>query len=230
MCRGDQEGRPGNALSSVDSHTPAACQLYKSLTAQHSGISNDILLFSEVGVFASSLLSRAQSGPASCYVSWEIFGAAARSPTGEHYHADSRRAIRPCLFFRVVHGRPDGWFRCYASATWTSTAAGKDHGYACTDRASAYGAGPADGSRGRGVWLLSGIAAGFFGCFGDWYAGLRYLLHKVGCCPSRTWAAILGAGGGGICLVIFVRSWVLLHFWTQIWTTSYRHLMLRRWS
>ena len=37
---------------------------------------------------------------------------------------------------------------------------------------------------------------------------------------------------GRICLVIFVRSWVLLHYWTQeqIWRTSYRRLMLRRWS
>ena len=38
-------------------------------------------------------------------------------------------------------------------------------------------------------------------------------------------------GGGRICLVIFVRRWVLLHYWTQeqIWRTSYRRLMLRRW-
>ena len=42
---------------------------------------------------------------------------------------------------------------------------------------------------------------------------------KVGCCPTRTRAAIRGGGGRRICLVIFVRSWVLLHYWTQeqIW-------------
>ena len=64
-------------------------QYTASLSAQHSGISNEVLLFSEVGVVAGSSLSRAQSGPASCYVSWEVLGAAARSLTGEHDHADS---------------------------------------------------------------------------------------------------------------------------------------------
>ena len=37
-------------------------------------------------------------------------------------------------------------------------------------------------------------------------------------------------GGGRICLIILVRSWVLLHYWTleQIWRMSYRRLMFRQ--
>ena len=42
-----------------------------------------------------------------------------------------------------------------------------------------------------------------------------------------------GGGGGGAAdlLSLFVRSWGLLHYWTleQIWRTSYRRLILRRW-
>ena len=58
-------------------------------------------------------------------------------------------------------------------------------------------------------------------------SGLRYLLQsRLLCHPYMS-----SNSGGRICLVIFVRSWVLLHYWTQeqIWRTSYCRLMLRRW-
>ena len=107
-------------------------QLYaESLTAQHSGISNDILLFSEVGF---SLV----------------------------HHYRMHRVGRPHAMFR---GKYLAQLRALPANTIMPTAggpsgpacspvlstAGRLHGYACTDRASAYGAGPADGGRGRGV-------------------------------------------------------------------------------
>ena len=120
----------------------------ESLTAQHSGISNDVHLFSEVGL---SLVHHyrvlVQIGPSTCCVSWEVFGAAALSPTGEHGPV-SGRAIRRCLLAGAIDGRSDG---CFVSSTQTPPPASMGHESACTDRALTYRAGPADGGGSSGV-------------------------------------------------------------------------------
>ena len=145
---GDQEGQPGNAFSSVDSHTPAVCRVPDSSTFRHFERCASV---QRRGVVAGSSLPRAQNRPAACCISWKIFGAAACSPTGEHDPVDSGRAIRRCLFAGAIDGTPDGCFASHASSTCTSPTAGTDHGYACTNCASTYGTGPMDGGRSRGV-------------------------------------------------------------------------------
>ena len=97
---GDQEGQPGNAFSSVDSHTPAICRVPDSSTFQHF-----------------------ERCTAACCISWEIFGAAACSPTGEHDPVGSGRAIRRCLFADAIDGTPDECFGCHTSSAWTSPTA-----------------------------------------------------------------------------------------------------------
>ena len=124
-------------------------QLYaESLTAQHSGISNDVLLFSEVGLslvhhYRVHRIGRPHAAFRGKYL--------AQLRAGEHDPVDSGRAIRRCLFAGVIDGTPDGYFGCHASSAWTSPPAGTDHGYACPNCASTYGTGPMYGGRSRGV-------------------------------------------------------------------------------
>ena len=127
-------------------------QLYaESLSAQHSGISNDYCSV-RWGCRWSITIACTEWAGLMLYVSWEVLGAAARSLTGEHDQSDSGRAIRPCLPSGGIHDRPDGRVGCYALASGTSPATTRtDSGYACSDRALAYRAGPTDGGGSRGV-------------------------------------------------------------------------------
>ena len=126
-------------------------QVYaESLTSRHSGISNDVLLFRDIGLSLSS----AQEGCSTRRVSQELFGAAVRSPTAAYGPADRRRATRRCLLGSAMCGRTSGCFVCRASTVqmrdW-SPAASTGHGAARTDRSSTHGAGPAGCGGGRGV-------------------------------------------------------------------------------
>ena len=147
---GDQGSQPRNAFSSIDSYMPAVCRVPDSSTFRHFERCTCTSV-QRGGVVASSSLPCAQNRPAACCISWEVFGAAACSPTGEHDPVDSGRAIRRCLFAGVIDGTSDGYFGCHASSVWTSPPADSDHGYACPNCASTYGTGPMYGGRSRGV-------------------------------------------------------------------------------
>ena len=105
-------------------------QLYaESLTAQHFRHFERYTTVQRGGIFASSSLSRAQSGPASCYVSWEVFGAAACSPTGRQRVGHPalpvllcrpRQAGRMVSVLRLGHmdvagGKERSWIRLHRS-------------------------------------------------------------------------------------------------------------------
>ena len=145
----DAHNVPGEIRKvSLDSHTTGVCGVPDSSTFGHFKRCTPV----QRGlIIAGSSLSSAQKGPSNCCVSWEVFGAAALSPTGEHSPVNSGRAIRRCLLAGAVDGRSDGCFGYHASSAQTSPAASTGHEYACTDRASTYGAGPADGGGSRGV-------------------------------------------------------------------------------
>ena len=100
-------------------------QLYaESLTAQHSGILNDVLLFSEVGLPLVHHYRMHRIGRPHAAFRGQYMAQFARSPTGEHDPVDSGRAIRRCLFAGAIDGTPDGCFGCHASSAWTSPTAG----------------------------------------------------------------------------------------------------------
>ena len=144
----DAHNAPGNAFSSVDSHTTGVCGVPDSSTFRHFKRCTPV---QRGWIIVGSSLSSAQKGPSTCCVSWEVFGAAALSPTSEHGPVNSGRPIRCCLLAGAIDGRSDGCFGCHASSAQTSPAASTGHGSTCTDRASTYGAGPADGGGSRGV-------------------------------------------------------------------------------
>ena len=128
-------------------------QVYaESLTSRHSGISNDMLLFSDIGLSLVHHYRVHKRGPPHATFHRNYLNY--RSPTAANGPADCGRATRRCLLGSAMCGRASGCFVCRASTVQTrnwSPVASMGHAATRTDRSLTHGAGPAGCGGGHGV-------------------------------------------------------------------------------